>query len=215
MNAFQGKRFCVLGDSICTYEGYTAPSAVFYNAWMQAQTGIVSVNDTWWMQVINGVGGTLGTNDSFAGSTVYGTRLTAGCSDCRTSALGESGAPEVILISMGGNDWGFSVPRKHFTKAYRQMLSKLRTLYPEAEIWCATLLQGQHLDNAFPPFFNAESSRPLSAYNEIIRKEAIASGCHVADLGDGKYDAIDGVHPNKDGMDFIAKCWLNAIQATP
>lgn len=155
------------------------------------------------MQVINGLGGILGVNNSYSGSTVYGTRLTAGCSDHRTGALGENGTPEVILVNMGGNDWGFSVSRKQFSKAYRTMLSKLTTLYPNAEIWCGTLLQGQQVSNDIPPFFNAEAAYPMDIYNDLIRKEAVNANCHIAELSVGRYDAIDGVHPNRNGMAFI------------
>ena len=59
MHSYSGKRFCVLGDSISTYEGYTPASVVFYDSYFQRLTGVTSVNDTWWMQVINGLGGIL------------------------------------------------------------------------------------------------------------------------------------------------------------
>lgn len=52
MHSYSGKRFCVLGDSISTYEGYTPASVVFYDSYFQRLTGVTSVNDTWWMQVI-------------------------------------------------------------------------------------------------------------------------------------------------------------------
>ena len=104
MTDYKGKRFCVLGDSISTFSGYTPEEAVFYNSPMQRMTGVTDVNLTWWMQVINHFGGVLGVNNSYAGSTVYGTRPTSGNSDERTQALGAAGAPDVILISMGGND---------------------------------------------------------------------------------------------------------------
>lgn len=61
MNAYSGKRFCVLSNSVSTYEGYTPASAVFYDAYYQSISGVTSVNDTWWMQVINRLGGVLGT----------------------------------------------------------------------------------------------------------------------------------------------------------
>lgn len=213
MNSYSGKRFCILGDSISTYEGYTPAESVFYNSWFQKVTGVTSVNDTWWMQVINSLEGCLGVNNSYSGSTVYGTRLTAGCSDHRTGALGESGSPDVILVNMGGNDWGFSISRKQFSKAYRTMLSKLTTLYPSAEIWCGTLLQGQQVTNDIPPFFNAEAAHPIGIYNDLIRKEVTNAGCHIAELGESRYDTIDGAHPNRDGMTFIAQQWLRAIAA--
>lgn len=215
MDTYTGKRFCILGDSISTYEGYTPASSVFYDSWVQKQAGISSVNDTWWMQVINSLGGILGTNNSYAGSTVYGTRPTAGCSDHRISALDRNGIPDVILVNMGGNDWGFSVSRKGFSKAYRQMLSKLSALYPSAEIWCATLLRGRQVSPELPAFFNAEAAHPISTYNNLIGTAVASAGCHIASLGDDTYDAMDGVHPNRDGMTLIAQQWLRALKDDP
>lgn len=59
MTDYKGKRFCVLGDSISTFSGYTPEEAVFYNSYMQRMTGVTDVNLTWWMQVINHFGGVL------------------------------------------------------------------------------------------------------------------------------------------------------------
>ena len=109
MSTYIGKRFCVLGDSISTFEGYTPNSAVFFDPYVQRLAGISGVEDTWWMQVIQGLGGVLGTNNSYSGCTVYGTRLTAGCSDHRADALARNGTPEVILIHIGGNDCAFQI----------------------------------------------------------------------------------------------------------
>ena len=212
MTNYSGKRISILGDSISTFQDYTPDSAVFFDSFVQSLAGITSVDDTWWMQVINGLGGTLGTNNSYAGSTVYGTRLTAGCSDHRTGALGKNGVPDVILVSMGGNDCAFQISRRQFKKAYRTMLAKLKEYYPAAEIWCGTLLWGRHVDDRIPAFFNAEAVPPIRTYNELIIAEVQAAGCHLADLGEGFYDAMDGVHPNRNGMDFIAQRWLRAIQ---
>ena len=66
MTDYKGKRFCVLGDSISTFSGYTPEEAVFYNSYMQRMTGVTDVNLTWWMQVINHFGGVLGVNNSYA-----------------------------------------------------------------------------------------------------------------------------------------------------
>ncbi len=214
MNAYSGKRFCVLSNSVSTYEGYTPASAVFYDAYYQSISGVTSVNDTWWMQVINRLGGVLGINDSYSGSTVYGTQPTAGCSDLRIAALGKNGTPDVILIYMGGNDWRFNILPERFSNAYRTMLSKLTQFYPNAEIWCATLLQGHKVDNTIPAFRTAKVHHPQRLYSDLIRKEVSAAGCHIADLGESTYPASDGVHPTREGMCLLAQRWLRAIENT-
>lgn len=207
---YQNKRFCVLGDSISTFAGYTPAEAVFYNSYMQRITGVTSVDQTWWMQTINHFGGVLGVNNSYSGSTVYGTRPTSGNSDERTQALGAEGEPDVILINLGGNDCAFGLKLKEFARYYRRMLRKLTTLYPNAEIWCATLMKGRIIEGGVP-FFNAESAIIREPYEDIIIKESAAAGCRLAQLGRGEYEAIDGAHPTLNGMNYIAQCWINAI----
>lgn len=60
----------VLGDSASTLFGYSHPSdAVFYTAAKHYETGVYSLSDTWWGQVIDTLGGRLLVNNSFSGST--------------------------------------------------------------------------------------------------------------------------------------------------
>lgn len=204
--------FSVYGDSISTFEGVTPDGwSIFYTGDQREATGVQTPADTWWMQVINHFGGVLGINNSYAGSTVYGTRPTSGNSDERTQALGAAGAPDVILISMGGNDCAFGLKLKEFGRYYRRMLRKLTELYPNAEIWCGNLMRGKIIPGGIP-FFNTESMSSRGPYQAVIEKEAPAIGCHVAKLGTEFYEAYDGAHPTLNGMNYIAQCWIDAIE---
>ncbi len=71
------RRISILGDSISTFAGYTPEEAVFYDSYVQWETGVKSVEDTWWMQVIKALDGELGTNHSLAGSMVSGNLSTS------------------------------------------------------------------------------------------------------------------------------------------
>ena len=47
------KRISILGDSICTFEGYNAPRYyIYYNKEIQKENGISSVSDMWWYKTI-------------------------------------------------------------------------------------------------------------------------------------------------------------------
>ena len=41
------RRISILGDSISTFAGYTPEEAVFYDSYVQWETGVKSVEDTW------------------------------------------------------------------------------------------------------------------------------------------------------------------------
>ena len=128
----QKKRISILGDSVSTFAGITPPEALFYDAWRQEETGVTSPDDTWWMQVIQGMGGMLGVNNSYAGSTVSGGFMTSGTSEKRLRTLSAEGEPDMILVAMGANDWGFGVHPQEFEYEYRRMLQRMKRLYPRA-----------------------------------------------------------------------------------
>lgn len=209
----QKKIISILGDSVSTFAGYTPAEAVFYDAWRQEETGVTSLDDTWWMQVIQGLGGSLGVNNSYAGSTVSGGFRTSGTSRERLEALGNAGEPAIILVAMGANDWGFGVHPQEFEYEYRRMLQRLNHLYPHSQLWCATLLRGKTVPEE-EMFFNIEGVLSPNLYSDIIRKTAVEAGFHVADLAaySMEYETIDGVHPNKEGMKMISCLWLKELQ---
>lgn len=207
------KRISILGDSVSTFAGYTPEEALFYDSWRQRETGVTSSDDTWWMQVIQGMGGILGINNSYAGSTVSGSLASSGTSERRLQTLGADGEPDMILVAMGANDWGFGVNPQEFEYEYRRMLQRLRRLYPQAELWCATLLRGRPVQEE-EMFFNVESVLSPDIYSEIIRKTVLEEGLHLADLSSYhvEYETVDGVHPNKEGMKMISCLWLRELE---
>ncbi|CVI70953.1 GDSL-like Lipase/Acylhydrolase [Eubacteriaceae bacterium CHKCI004] len=209
----QKKRISILGDSVSTFAGITPPEALFYDAWRQEETGVTSPDDTWWMQVIQGMGGILGVNNSYAGSTVSGGFMTSGTSEKRLRTLSAEGEPDMILVAMGANDWGFGVHPQEFEYEYRRMLQRMKRLYPRAEIWCATILRGKPVPEE-EMFFNVDGVISPNIYSDIIRRIGTEEAVHLADVSGYhmEYETIDGVHPNREGMKMIACLWLKELQ---
>lgn len=209
----QKKRISILGDSVSTFAGITPPEALFYDAWRQEETGVTSPDDTWWMQVIQGMGGMLGVNNSYAGSTVSGGFMTSGTSGKRLRTLSAEGEPDMILVAMGANDWGFGVHPQEFEYEYRRMLQRMKRLYPRAEIWCATILRGKPVPEE-EMFFNVDGVISPNIYSDIIRRIGTEEAVHLADVSGYhmEYETIDGVHPNREGMKMIACLWLKELQ---
>ena len=119
-NLFEGKYVSILGDSISTYAGYinkqnstTSGNGNFYGS-----TQLASVNDTYWMQVINNLNMKFCVNNSWSGTTLTG----IGQYDQDGAAGGYNRAnqlhddtlsdnpnnevinPDIILLNMGIND---------------------------------------------------------------------------------------------------------------
>ena len=203
----------VLGDSISTFAEVSPPGGVYYAPSAGPVTGVRSAEDTWWMRTIRGLGGTLLRNDSWSGSTVSpGGAMPAGSpSRIRKLATGEH-MPDVVLVMTGLNDVNRSIDPSVFARAYEEMLHRLRTAYPSAAIWCATLVTGYLGETPFWQAFSYFRSR-LDPYNEAIRRAALCTGCHVADLAaaDVQYASLDGLHPSGEGMAQLAAAWLRCM----
>ncbi len=232
-NAYRNKKFSVLGDSISTLGGYTEPEeAVFYTYDKKVAADVYLPEDTWWGQVIDALGGELLVNNSFSGSMVIKHPRydfpSYGCSDERTSSLGTPNeSPDVILVYMGTNDWGTVgvtlcpvIPAHEndpavFSVAYGQMLRKLRSQYPNAEIWCCTLAVSTYSRNEHFSFPYRIAGRHLQEFCDVIRTCAEEHRCRVIDLYDPQhpYDTIDEFHPNADGMKTLADRALQQLRA--
>lgn len=138
----------VLGDSISTYEGYIpANYKLYYDEDRQKINGLISVYDTWWAKVNQYLKAYLCVNNSFSGSKVSG-EFPSASSEKRASALHKmEHYPDVILVYMGTNDFGFGVPLETFAKDYRKMMERLRKNYPIARILCATIARSYMKEN--------------------------------------------------------------------
>ena len=216
------RKFSILGDSLSTLEGFSEPRDAFYYSYGKGcETGVVTVADTWWGMVIDRLDGELLVNNSFYGSMVHKHRgcdiPSYACSDERTSALGREGAkPDVIMISVGTNDWGCGVlpkPREWglsdssvFSVAYDEMLRKLKNNYPMAEIWCITPFAGICRNNPEFVFPYLYAGRHIEEYCNVISECAEQHGCRLIDLYRCPHaiDTVDGFHPNREGMSIIA-----------
>lgn len=223
------KKISVLGDSISTFQGYTAPEGVFYDVFNIGYAEMRSAEDSWWMRVIRALGGVLEVNNSFSSTTVAdsfannvlsaGDRYhrsplyLSGCSDQRTSSLG---SPDKILVYMGTNDFGYRIDTTIFNRDYRLMLRKLKKNYPAAEIWCGTLLWSFCVKEEMVNYYQdiPGGTAGLESYNRIIRAAVQDEGCLLADIASFgvEYAAIDCAHPHADGMKTIADLWLRAMQ---
>lgn len=229
ISPYAGKRFSVLGDSISTFEGYNPPEYnVFYNREKQKVSGVERVEDTWWKMVIDTLGGELLVNNSWSGSLVARQQdqesyFPSACSEERTASLHCGNAmPDVVLVFLGTNDWGFGVdienmyPRdvcRSFGAAYSVMLEKLRRNYPSSEIWCCTLTATYRSNDPNYTFRPTYGGIHMEEYNAIIRQTAMNYQCRIADIYNNQKpcDTIDGLHPNRQGMALLAEQVIQAM----
>lgn len=224
-NKFFGKRISIIGDSISTFEGYNPQGFnLFYNEEKKHQSCVENVSDTWWQMLIDFLGAELLVNNSWSGSRV--TKLPgrnelfpSGCSDERANGLHLGiKKPDVILIYIGTNDWAYGAltggetriiegdVNELFYQAYHGMIDKVKKNYPQAEIFCFTLSSTFMSSNPKFRFPHKHGGTHIEVYNNIIKQVASSSGCRLVDLYGYRipYDALDGSHPNRQGMLTLA-----------
>lgn len=232
-NPYFGKQFSVLGDSISTLDGYNPLGYnLFYFGENCFRSGVREMKDTWWGKVIDFFGGELLVNNSWSGSRVTqlpgsDSLFPSGCSDERTGNLHiRNVVPDVIIVYLGTNDWANGVPIEFdgctllgheyndiFVSAYGNMIRKLRSNYPNAEIWCCTLcatFMSSDPSFHFPYKYNGNY---INKYNQIIETVANQQNCKLIDLFSYSvpYDSIDGSHPNVNGMNTLATLMIRSI----
>lgn len=195
---FPGK-FSIIGDSISTYKGISTkvsgdPSP-FY-----PQSGLMSPMETWWMRVITASGGTLDTNNSYAGSFVTAQSAYNRPDFYDRAHLGGVGNPDVVFVALGTNDSLNSVELGNydfttatianlsettFRTAYIKGLRALMYNYPNIKVVCVAMSMSDEY---------AESIKTIAAHYGALFVDAR-----------GYTGIVDGnVHPNVRGMRHIS-----------
>ena len=195
----------------------------------------ISLADTWWQQLIDELGMELCVNNSWSGSCIYTYRSeTDGAYVSRAQQLhndhtGEE--PDVIVVYLGTNDFcnfkntlgtaesidytslirkdgdGFAYAEPTTaSEAYAVMLHKILIRYPNATVYCLTLLP-QHLsaaNQALLEQFNASISAIAEHFDVPVVDLYADSGIKV-DENFVTYIADNSLHPGPIGMDAITE----------
>ncbi len=228
-NQYAGKLFSIMGDSICTLEGYNPIGyRVFFKGKKCEKSGVREPLDTWWGKAVDYLGGIVLVNNSWSGSRAsklqeLDTQFPSGCSAQRTNGLHKGKrTPDVIWIYMGTNDWEQSVPMGYpieeandekFAFAYQLMIDRIKRNYPKAEIWCCTITRAYRSKDKKFHFPVHYSGQTMDSYNQVIKEIAKSKNCRVIDFAGfhEEYDSIDGSHPTIDGMNTLAKFVIQTL----
>ena len=213
--------FAVYGNSISTYHDFLPSGyAVYYTADRELEAGM-QLGDTYWMQLSRISGMTFLVNSSWSGSRVSsdnGEAVSPFLSTHRVTSIGRYGAPDVILIAGGTNDWGWARCKLGnystgpvykdsvtFRGGYALMLFRLQQKYPKAKIVCLSIFpRGQSFSD------NNTQGWSMAQGNASIKKIAEDFGCYYIDCTGvawrsdwGRY-TIDQLHPRPAGCTLLA-----------
>lgn len=237
--SLKGKKISILGDSISTYTDFSnniiynstiGNNSVYYNDYRPNRDPVhmsLTLEDTWWMQVIKELKLHLCVNNSWSGSRIFDYDESAGygsrCENLHNDHTNEQ--PDIILIYMGTNDFSFlnvselgnsninydnikNIKIMTSCTCYAIMLDKIINKYPNAKIYCMTLLP------------RIESERQPTLFNNDLKNIAKHYNCNIIDLeqygqkiySDFQYYIGDNrVHPSKYGMDLISEAVIEEL----
>ena len=222
---FEGKIMSILGDSISTFSGYMLPGRP---SAQYPSSDITSVDQTYWMGLINDLGAVLGVNEAYGGCRVTNGHPTAtpATDQTRINNLGNNGVPDHIIAFVGINDFTTNVPMGKydgrgalpvvnstnlgtFREAYAIMINRIQLTYPMAQVWVCTF-PGLNVvgGSGFP------ETRPdgltVADWCDAVAEVCTPMGCRVIALSQCGMHTLntanftkDGIHPNAAGMKLI------------
>lgn len=217
-NKYKGKNISILGDSISTLEGYIPEgNRIYYEGEMAINTGVNSFENTWWGKLIKFLDANLLVNESYSGSMMANSHMINNYPPVhkmsRLSNLSKNGKnPDIIIIFIGTNDYYsslklYSEDKNDFDSyynAYMYSIEKLKELYNNPEIWLLNLPKTIHKYDENYRYPEVIGGTRIIEFNEAIKKVAENYNLKLIDLyNTGKYNTIDGVHPDKKGMEDI------------
>lgn len=208
----KGKRLSILGDSVSTYQGVSddtsANSTLYYNPYFYRDP--YPLESTYWHILISELGLELCVNNSWSGGLLSGKDdPDSGVNRADRLSKDNGESPDIIIVFMGLNDVGRRISESVFAADYEKTLATLKKKYPSAYVCCVNL-----------PDRDARLKKSTELFNSAIESAANSMGdkFFVADLFHSRLNndfyymnTIDGLHPDPDGMRFIANIVKDAI----
>ena len=210
--------------------GVTSPDDTWWSHVARALGGTILADDAWSGSMVDGAGfpaaksperaaALLGKNGetpdvviTFIGINDYGwggaAAQAAGHSHAMPKCIDPASVPEQVAGAAPAD------AAEQFGAAYRTMLHNIRSVAPEALVYCVTLLPGRTRSIDHPEFAYRLRGIHLDEYNRAIREAAAAEGARVADVrAFGRdYDSLEGTHPTNLGMRQFASMVVRAMQ---
>lgn len=217
-----GKKVSFFGDSITTFAGYSVSSNGYPNS------DVKTVDQTWWKQIINKTGATLGVNNSIAASAISNPEWLANANSLLTRLQNLPTDTDLCIILMGINDFRGGVgigtydPTKakflpgYFADAVCSAMVNLHQQCPNARFVWVTPLGDYTNTSVFPSLVKNSNGNTVWDFADIIIKAAQFYGNEVIDT---RYCFsnlttncfFDGLHPNALGMQKLSNFILNKI----
>lgn len=209
----------IYGDSISTYPG-VSNNAVKYNSTLAENkvwydSSKLSPDEPWWKIVLNTLDAKLCVDNAYSGDYSYSAVALNRAKNLHRDAMGGIRNPDTIIVYFGINDCWKRIAEpttKDFDECYGDLIRAMKESYPDAQIFCCTLLPG----------FEYKGDR-LAPFNRCIRAVAKAEEVNLIDLDQligaeflAKLPELtvdnENLHPNAKGMKMMGDAIAEAIE---
>lgn len=216
-------RVSLLGDSITTYQGWTAYPNNYEYPQSASYPDFTSVTQTWWYQLIFNKmsNATLEVNSSYTGTQIQDHASQGHPGYGFLQRYVDLGNPDIIFINGGTNDISrdlplgsldFDIPideldTYQFAQAYDKLIRLVKARYPKARIVC--VLGDRYFDGV-----KANGLPAAAIVREICQHYGIlyAEVDYGANRSTCRYSDGTNVHPTPEGMTEMANQVWDAVQ---
>ena len=225
---FVGKNISFFGDSISSYLGYSndpSKNATLANNashYKPNGPGGLTVDQTWWMRLINKTKANLLLNNSSAADSMS----LHGLERCVQLHTDDGVNPDMICMFFGINDvWRSSGTLESFKSNYQIMIDKMTTKYPDADIYVSTYIPYTWWTGTDSSTIYHKTESELELYNSFVREVVDKTeNVYLVDLARDSGITFDNyksycvdegnrwLHPNSSGMELIANTYFEAIK---
>ncbi len=215
------KKISIYGDSISTYYGISdsalynttlTQNVTYYNVERMTRNDMLMTKDeTWWGIVLSELDAKLCVNNSYMGDATTSQYALGRAANLHKNFMNKIENPDTIIVYFGINDY-HAKAESTFRDNYRAIIAKMQETYPDARIYCCTLLAGHAYKGARLAPFNADIRAVARALEvNLIDLDATIGADFERDMADLMIDK-DLLHPNKDGMKRMGAAVAEAIR---
>ena len=165
------------GDSISSYNGIS--NLGLYNSTLAGQnvwydSSKLKKDETWWSVLLASLDATLCVDNAYSGDYTYSDVALNRAKNLHRDTNGKIKNPDTIIVYFGINDCHkrVTIPTtKGFVECYGDLIRAMKETYPDAQIFCCTLLPG-----------HVYKGERLAPFNRDIRAVAKEEGVDLIDL---------------------------------
>lgn len=223
------------GAAYTTTNSTIQANAVWNYGPSRPEFGVTDASMTWWQRTIDALGANRLVNNSYSGDKITDRALKGRCTQLHDDTGDNAGTqPDIIFVYLGTNDFsavgadvgsvahlsmndiatkaansGYGT--SSVAEAFAVMLYRMKAAYPDAEIYCLTVLEKPGVNESALTTFNDGLCAAAALFEDVYVADIFRdSGIHDDENFDF-YVPNNRLHPGGEGMRVISEVLLTSV----